>query len=509
MGALNAIRTLRVLILCIIAIAVAACGRMEDSTMDSVEATESAKVPITTSSEEALESYLAGRALLEDLHFTEARPHFEQAVEFDPEFAMAYVQLANSAQTAAQFFTAVGNADAFARGASEGEQLIIKALIEGSRNDPVRQVAALTELLGLHPDDERVHNQLGNFYSNRLGAFSGQSDFERAVRHYKKAVAINPAFATAYNSMGYAHRFNNDLASARGAFEKYVELIPDEANPYDSYAELLMEMGQYDESIENYRKSLSIDRNFAASYAGISINESLRGDSDSALEAAAQMLSVARTSGEKQTAMFRKVTSHLFAGDTQAALSASEEMYALAEADSNDAAMGGIREYMGDIMLAEGDGTKALAFFESALDHRQKADINDANKAQAKRTHLFKTAIVAIVNDDVEMAADLAAKYKNAAEENGTSFERRRIHEHAGYIAIMKDDNATAMAELALANDLDPIVLYWCAVAHKNAGNNEKAREFAERAVNRNTISANLPFFREEAMAMLNELSGR
>jgi len=266
-------------------------------------------------------------------------------------------------------------------------------------------------------------------------------------------------------------------------------------------------MGQYDESIDNYRKSLAIDRNFAASYAGISINESLRGDSASALEAAAQMLSVARTAGEKQTAMFRTVTSHLFAGDIDAALATSEEMYLLAEVDDDGAAMGGVREYMGDIMLAEGDGVKALEFYQAALSHRQDADINEANKAQAKRTHLFKTALAAMVRNETETATSIAEKYKSAAEQDGTFLERQRIHEHAGYLAIMNDDNATGMAELALANDLDPIVLYWSAVANKNAGNNESARQLALRAVNRNTLSGNLPFFRAEALQLLEELS--
>ena len=88
-----------------------------------------------------------------------------------------------------------------------------------------------------------------------------------------------------------------------------------------------------------------------------------------------------------------------------------------------------------------------------------------------------------MINDDKETATDLVAKYKSAAEENGTSIERRRVHEHAGYLAMLNEDNATVMAELALANNLDPIVLYWSAVA-------------------------NLPFFRADALQLIDELSG-
>jgi tetratricopeptide (TPR) repeat protein len=307
--------------------------------------------------------------------------------------------------------------------------------------------------------------------------------------------------------MGYAHRANDDLDGARAAFSTYVELIPDEANPYDSYAELLMEMGQYAESIENYRKSLAIDRNFSASYAGISINESLRGNVDAALESAAQMLSVARTPGERRGAIFQSVLAHLFADNIDAAMAACEENYAMASSQGDKAGMGGIRQYMGDIMVSEGDGTKAREYYDAALSQTQEADINDANKAQATRTHLYKSALAAMVNDDYDGAVELSAQYSRAAELNGTSFELRRIHALEGYLALIRKENDTAVKELAQANSLNPVVLYWSAVANRDAGDIEKAKELANRAANRNTLSANLPFRRDEALELLATLS--
>jgi tetratricopeptide (TPR) repeat protein len=501
MNALSPNRTLRVLLLCAFSIAVLACGRQDEAATESAPELAATKVPVTTSSEDAREAFLTGRALLSDLHSTESIPFFEQAVSLDPDFAMSYVLLAAASQTAAQFFLAIENAEASTAGLSQGEKLIVDAVVAASRNDQRGQAKALADLLDLYPDDERVHNRLGNYYN-------GQQNFSKAIEHYEKAVTINPSYATAYNSLGYAHRSSDQLDAAKTAFEKYVELIPDEANPYDSYAELLMEMGQYDESIQNYRKSIKLDRNFASAYAGISINEALRGDPESALEAAAQMYSVARTAAEKQRAIFRAVTCHLFAGDIDAAMAASEDMFAIAEADANEAAMGVVREYMGDIMIVKGEGEKAFGFYDRALKHREKAEINDANKALARRTHLFKTAIAAMITSDGEKATALVAKYRSAAEQEGTAAERRRVHEHAGYLAIMNEDDATAMAELALANNFDPVVLYWSAVVNKNVGNNERAIELATRAVTRNTLSGNLPFYRSNALLLLDELSG-
>jgi hypothetical protein len=64
-----------------------------------------------------------------------------------------------------------------------------------------------------------------------------------------------------------------------------------------------------------------------------------------------------------------------------------------------------------------------------------------------------------------------------------------------------------AAAHFDNANQLNPIVLYWSAVVNRDLGHLEKARGLAERAANRNTLSANLPFFRSAAVELVMELS--
>jgi len=505
MKSINPVKSFRLLALGLGVITFAACGQQEQpaaEVADESAATQSSvKIPVSTSSAEALEFYNQGRALADDLHNVRAHALFQQAVEEDPEFAMGYFMLANTSQTTADFFRAVGLARASMGNASEGERFMILSLVAASENDQAAQLEAIKGALALHPQDERTHVALANY-------FSGQQNFAEAVKHYGHATSINPDFASAFNALGYAHRNSDNLDGAKAAFARYVELIPDAANPYDSYAELLMEMGEYDNSIENYRKAIAIDRRFASAYAGIGINESLKGEFAAAQETAAQMLAEARNSTEQRGAIFSSVTSYLFAGDVDAALAAAGEISAIAEGDGDFAAMGGISEYMGDIMVTEGDGAKATEYYDAALAHWQVADINDANKAQAARTHLFKTAIAAMVDGDIENSSLIAAKYAAAVESNGTAFERRRVHEIAGYLAASNEDHGASVAELAQANQFDPIVLYWSAVAHKSLGNTDEALTLATRAATRNTLSANLPLFRDEALKLVGELAG-
>jgi hypothetical protein len=48
--------------------------------------------------------------------------------------------------------------------------------------------------------------------------------------------------------------------------------------------------------------------------------------------------------------------------------------------------------------------------------------------------------------------------------------------------------------------------LYWSAVNSAELGDTEKARELATRAANRNTLNANLPLVRADALQLLAEL---
>jgi len=501
-------RKMQLLLLAAVAVGLTACGPSESpvgETADeeaAAEAPAQEKVPLTSSSEEALALYLEGQAYADNLRTLEARDKALAAIEMDPEFAMAYRMLAFNAQSTTQFFDAVGKAEEHMGTASEGEQLYVRALIAGAENDQEAQFEALAGVMRLHPGDERTHMAMANY-------FNGQQDFENAVLHFGHATTINPEYAGAFNSLGYAHRSNGNLDAAKDALARYVELVPDEANPYDSYAELLMEMGQYEESIENYRKAIEINENFPSAYAGISINESLRGNADAAQEAATQMLANARTNAQKQGAMFRSVTSHLFAGNIDAAMAKSKEAVDLAASYENHSAMGGFLEYMGDIMLKSGNAVEAIKYFDQSLEHRQMANINDANKRQAGRAHLFKTAMAAMIGGDVDAAVELSSKYIAAAEEEGTAFERRRIHEMAAFLAMFDEDYEISAAEFDRASQLNPVVLYWSAVVNNSLGNTEKAAELANRAANRNTLSGNLPFFRNEALELLDTLATR
>src|SRR5262249_42054486 len=132
------------------------------------------KVLITTKSAEAREAYLRGRHLTENLRISQGRTEYERAVQLDPSFARAYLDLAGAQPTTKGFFDTIGKAVELASTVSEGERLMIQAAMAGANGDNASQLRILAELAGKYPSDERALALLGN-------AMFGTQDYPAAV----------------------------------------------------------------------------------------------------------------------------------------------------------------------------------------------------------------------------------------------------------------------------------------------------------------------------------------
>jgi hypothetical protein len=125
------------------------------------------KVAISTASAEAKADYLKGRSLQENLRAHESRDYMRRAIAKDPDFAMAHLNLANTAPTGTEFFEHLGHAVALVPKVSAGERLIIQATQAGANADPAKALQLWQQLVAEYPQDERAHFQLGGVYFGR------------------------------------------------------------------------------------------------------------------------------------------------------------------------------------------------------------------------------------------------------------------------------------------------------------------------------------------------------
>jgi tetratricopeptide (TPR) repeat protein len=460
-------------------------------------ASENGKIPITTSSEKAKSDFLKGRDLAEKLRIQDSVQYFQNAIKADPNFALAHLNLAFAQPNGRLFIEDVNKAVTLSDKASQGEKLWILGFQAGANGLPSKQGEYYENLAATYPNDERAHNLLGTYYF-------GLQQYDKAIQQYEKAVSINQDFTPAYNLLGYSYRFKEQFDKSEQAFRKYIDLIPNDPNPYDSYAELLMKTGRYDESIENYKKALQLDSNFVNSYVGISDNLNFKGDFQNARAELDKMLKVARTDGERRTAIFAKAVSYLNEGNHQSALQELDKQLALAKKMNDPAGIGGDLNTIGLVLLEKNQIKEAQSKFDDALKAVTSSNQSAEIKRIAERTHFYVSAQAALQSGDLKAAEWNQAELQKQAAAEKNNFAINLAHELAGRIAFQKKDYDGAIKELNQSNLQDPYNLYRLGLAYRAKNDEKNAQSMFQKAANFNGLNnLNYAFVRDKAKQAL------
>ena len=218
---------------------------------------------MTTDSLPAFQLYSEGLQARTGLRLADARRSFEQAVEIDPWFAIAYFELSIVTRRLGQ----TGDANRYLEKAlrhldrlPDRQVLLVQAVhaweIVGDANEAVR---LLEDLVSLYPDEEQAHNQLSNFYRD-------WGRFDEALTAAEQGVKALPNSGLLRNSYGYTLIWHGRYMDAIQEFQKYAELNPNEANPHDSLAEAYLISGQPERALEEYAKTLELDPSFYLSH---------------------------------------------------------------------------------------------------------------------------------------------------------------------------------------------------------------------------------------------------
>jgi len=188
-----------------------------------------------TANPEAYQDYLKGRYWLNKFNvdgFNKGIEYFQQAIAKDPAYALAYSGLADG-------YNFLGGSD----------------LIPKKEAFPKAKEAAL-KALELDDSLAEAHASLGYL----KGAYDGDSS--GAEREFRRAIELNPSYAT-------AHRFYGLALAGMGRFEEALRELKRalELDPLSSAGNHALALGffkarQYDQSIEQGRRTLELDPNF-------------------------------------------------------------------------------------------------------------------------------------------------------------------------------------------------------------------------------------------------------
>lgn len=221
------------------------------------------KMPITTKAESARALFEQAEKAYFDVNIKLSNDLFLKAKKEDPDmfmadFYIAYIPFSN------------GDYDGFKKNAAiainnksalnEGETLykeVLKRLIEDKKSD-------LTDLnkkmITLYPGDQRG-------YISLTFSLYARNDYNGALDNLTKALEIADNKAFIYNLLGYTYMGLNRMDEAKKAFEKYIELAPELANPYDSMGDYYFQMKDYKKAWKYFSKSADMGLDISKSKA--------------------------------------------------------------------------------------------------------------------------------------------------------------------------------------------------------------------------------------------------
>ena len=231
---------------------------------------------------DAFQLYLKGRFYWNkrtgpDLH--RAVPFFEQAIEKDPNYALAYTGLADT-----------------------------YALIAVYTNEPARDVMpkakeAALKALALDDNLAEAHASLGQITEYY------DYDFVTAEREYRRAIELNPNYASAHQWLAEhlcALRRNDEALSE---IRRALELDPMSLIINRTYGDVLADQRKFDEAIQQYQKTLELDPNFPTGHFFLARAYEAKGSYDEAVKeyaASSQLDPVLAGTMDKATDVYKK-----------------------------------------------------------------------------------------------------------------------------------------------------------------------------------------------------------
>jgi eukaryotic-like serine/threonine-protein kinase len=216
-----------------------------------------------TENVKAYDLYLQGRNTLRNGRnqdaFKQAVGLFEQAIEKDPNFALAYTGLADSSVRmwsetkdgiwAQKAGLAAQQAERLSSNLPEVHMSLGMVYSNTGKNS--QAITELKKALELAPNSDEAYRNLGDAYNR-----SGQS--ADAISAYQKAISANAYNWMNHIALGKAYMDLGDLAKALPEFQKVTEIAPDNPAGYFDVGGLYLRDGKYSESIPQFQKALTL-----------------------------------------------------------------------------------------------------------------------------------------------------------------------------------------------------------------------------------------------------------
>lgn len=209
---------------------------------------------VTTHSADAYRYYLEGVEYNRMFYAEEAYASFQKAVSHDSTYAMAWYSLSRIYDPSAQYSQAqrllwLAKAEQYSGKATWKDQRYIRAASLAMKNETLKAMAIFEEILARYPEETDALRSLAG-WSSGLGRLSDE------VKYLERVLAIDSTDKSTLNTLAYAYNDVGNVEKSLWAINRYIALVPNEPNPYDSRGDLYAFNNRPHEAIESYRLAL-------------------------------------------------------------------------------------------------------------------------------------------------------------------------------------------------------------------------------------------------------------
>lgn len=211
-------------------------------------------IPITSSSEKAKEHFKRARFLVQNGINGNPTEQYKKAIELDSKFVRMYNFISIYSQDDSIKRQNHQLAKKYKHLVSKEEQMLVDATEFRLNNPDDNDEAILFELAELSPSDKYLHHSICFLLFRKNPSL--------AIKAGKKSIELDKDYGSGYNILGYAYINNNQFDKANEAFDNFIRCEPENANPYDSKADLMLKLENYKEALKLKQKAYELDKSF-------------------------------------------------------------------------------------------------------------------------------------------------------------------------------------------------------------------------------------------------------
>jgi tetratricopeptide (TPR) repeat protein len=439
------------------------------------------EIPITTTSDEARQLFLQARDRLENAEIGKAATLFDQAIQKDPGFALAYAMRSQSGGGSAVTRENREKAMALIGKVSMGERLMIHYIDAQAGGQTALGKQYLDSLLASFPQDKRIQLLAGVYYR-------GLADYRKSVMYYEQAVKLDSTYAPPYNLLGYDNMSLGNADAAEKAFKSYIRLLPSSPNPRDSYAEFLRMRGRYDESIEQYKKVLDMDASFTSSMVGIGDCYVQKGDTKKAREYYQAFIDKTPQINDKLSGYYSVATSYVMEGKIPEATKALQDCRELALKENQNSSAVWAVGYQGYLLSSLGKPMDGLKKYDEAVQLTKTLTLTDRARENLGFWSNYWLSYGYLESKNIAKAKEYIAAFGKDVDRRRNPGEDNVLKAAQGYLDIKEGRFDEGIQKLSSVPE-EPFTLYALALAYAKKGDKKNAGIMIDKLGKWGTVS--------------------